>query len=125
MRQQKKSNDKEDFVDFRPDDLEKAFNKVLDIQGNSDDEEYSDDEDIDFDEADFEGEMKSYFGQMSEELKGSKVNEEEDNDWTKPLDIDSKMLANLMESYNSQGGMPGPASTILEPLGFDLRKETK
>ena len=118
---QKKKSDL-DFVDFRPEDLEKAFNKVLDIQDNSEDEYYSD-EDIDFDQ-DFEGEMKSYFGQMSEELKGSKVPEnEDDNDWTKPLDIDSKMLANLMESYNSQGGMPGPASTILEPLGFDLRQK--
>ena len=65
---QKKKSDL-DFVDFRPEDLEKAFNKVLDIQDNSEDEDYSD-EDIDFDQ-DFEGEMKSYFGQMSEELKGS------------------------------------------------------
>ena len=120
--EQNKSKDKKDFMDFRPDDLEKAFNKVLNIQEESDEDE--DEEDIDFDETDFEGEMRSYFGQMSEELKGSKVTEDE-NDWTKPLDIDSKMLANLMESYNSQGGMPGPASTILEPLGFDLRRDTK
>ena len=110
---------KSENIDFNPEDLEKAFNKVLQIQDESD-EELSD-EDVDFDQ-DFEGEMKSYFGQMSEELQGSKVTED-DNDWTKPLDIDSRMLANLMESYNSQGGLPGPASTLLEDLGFDLRKE--
>ena len=66
-------------------------------------------------------EMSQYFMQMSSELKDTKVTDPEDSeDWTKPLDIDSNVLSNLMESFRGQGGLPGPASTLLEPLGINL-----
>ena len=61
---------------------------------------------------------------MSTELKDTNVTDPEDlenqEDWSRPLNIDANVLSNLMESYRGQGGLPGPASTLLEPLGFNL-----
>ena len=69
-------------------------------------------------------EMSRYFLQMSTELKDTNVTDPEDlenqEDWSRPLNIDANVLSNLMESYRGQGGLPGPASTLLEPLGFNL-----
>ena len=57
---------------------------------------------------------------MSSELKDTKVGED-----LEPLDIDVKLLSNLMESFKNQDGLPGPTSTLLEPLGFDLKELNK
>jgi hypothetical protein len=115
-------------INFDADAFEDAMKKMIGVQISADEsgssaeeeEEEEDDDDID----DLDGEMSDYFTHMSDELKGTKVTSEEDNesDWTQPLNVDASVLANLLESYNSQGGMPGPASTLLEPLGFNLMK---
>ena len=116
-------------VDFNAEDFENAFKKVLgitDSEAEDKDENLESDSDSDQDSVDMEEdleseEMSQYFMQMSNELKDTKVTDPEDSeDWTKPLDIDSNVLSNLMESFRGQGGLPGPASTLLEPLGINL-----
>ena len=120
-----------DAIDFKPDEFETAFKKILGFENDpSESDSEAEDDDIDFDEA-FENndEMAEYFSKMNQELHGTNVtkeadddNEANDDEWSKPLDIDAKLLSNLMESYRGQGGMPGPASTLLEPLGINLKK---
>ena len=114
-------------VDFNAEDFENAFKKVLGITDSEDQDENlesdsdSDQDSVDMDEDLESEEMSQYFMQMSSELKDTKVTDPEDSeDWTKPLDIDSNVLSNLMESFRGQGGLPGPASTLLEPLGINL-----
>ncbi|KFK28248.1 hypothetical protein AALP_AA8G491700 [Arabis alpina] len=106
--------------------------------------------DMDFDdfEDDSEGEesdedtkesfMESYSGAMSEELKNStldksfehvepKENEEPskslDEEFT-PIDADFNLVKNLLESYSSQQGLPGPASNLLGLMGLQIPKDS-
>merc|ERR1719433_1295618 len=100
--------------------------KVLGISSDNDQdlsetEEDSEQESIDMNEDLESAEMSEYFLQMSNQLKDTNVADPEDSeDWTKPLNVDANVLSNLLESYRGQGGLPGPASTLLEPLGFNL-----
>ena len=70
--------------------------------------------------------MTSYFGQMADELRGTKVADADadadEAEWSRPLDVDAKLLNNLLESYRSQEGAAGPATTLLNPLGINLKK---
>lgn len=111
------SGKKEKSLDFDPDQFESALRKVLDIPNEDEDDSDSEEED---DDVDLDKETVSdYYKEMDEELKGTKVHGEEE-EWDRPLDIDSRVLNNLLESFKSQEGLPGPASTLLEPLGFNL-----
>jgi hypothetical protein len=38
-----------------------------------------------------------------------------------PVDIDMNALRNILESYESQMGGPGPASNLLGPMGVRLQ----
>jgi hypothetical protein len=72
--------------------------------------------------------MSEYFGAMKQELSASNVRDgashgEGPEDWDKPLDVDSQLLKNLLESYQSQDGLAGPTSTLLEPLGLKFKKK--
>ncbi len=92
---------------------------------SSDDNE-EDDAVIDLDRDVVSSEMSDYFGQMKHELQGTNVQDEEGpEEWDKPLDVDSKLLKNLLESFQSQDGAAGPTSTLLEPLGIKLNKGEK
>ena len=62
-------------------------------------------------------EMSEYYDAMSTELKDTPIAED-----LEPLNIDAKVLSNLLESFKNQDGLPGPASTLLEPLGFNLNE---
>ena len=105
-------------ISFNADDFERVMKKVLNIQ-ESDDEDESDEEDMDADI--IAPEMAAYDADMKEELAESKVfKEEEDEDLDKPLDIDTKVLKNLLQSFNNQEGISGPAATLLKPLGIDV-----
>ena len=57
----------------------------------------------------------SGFGNLKEE---GVVNQEEEDG--APVDIDFKVVSNLLESYSEQGGVAGPASNILSTLGIDI-----
>ncbi|CAN8264243.1 unnamed protein product [Cochlearia groenlandica] len=106
----------------------------------------------DFEDDDSEGEepneeaketfMESYSGAMNEELKNStlgrsfehvnqhssKPNEESSkssgDDEFKPIDADFNLVKNLLESYSSQQGLPGPASNLLGLMGLHLPKDS-
>mmetsp|Transcript_10054 Transcript_10054/g.15063 ORF Transcript_10054/g.15063 Transcript_10054/m.15063 type:complete len:274 (+) Transcript_10054:1329-2150(+) len=52
-----------------------------------------------------------------ESVKESKADTTED---FRPVDVDLNLVQNLLESYSSQGGMPGPTSSILGSLGVRL-----
>jgi hypothetical protein len=105
-------------IEFNPAEFENAFKKILNIDKDNISESDSDSENDGLND-DLE-EMSDYYDAMSSELKDTKVGED-----LEPLDIDVKLLSNLMESFKNQDGLPGPASTLLEPLGFDLKELNK
>ncbi|XP_024522495.1 protein ecdysoneless homolog [Selaginella moellendorffii] len=37
-----------------------------------------------------------------------------------PVDVDLNLLKNLLDSYSSQQGLPGPASNVLGMMGMQL-----
>ena len=109
-------------IKFDPSEFEKAFKKILNIDDSNKDNSEKSDSDSEEDDGlndDLE-EMSDYYDAMSSELKDTKVGED-----LEPLDIDVKLLSNLMESFKIQDGLPGPTSTLLEPLGFDLKELNK
>jgi hypothetical protein len=116
----------------------------METNDSSDDDE--DGDIIDLDRETVSKEMSDYFGQMKNELRGTNVSEdrrvgsgrvpgfgpvpgsgpdddEDDEDWDRPLDVDAQLLKNLLESYQSQDGSAGPTSTLLEPLGIKMKKK--
>lgn len=98
--------------------------KLQGVRVDDDDDEDSDDEEIDMDNDEASEAMSSYFNDMNQELSGTKVASGDCDEWTKPMNIDSTVLKNLLESFKSQDGMAGPASTLLEPLGIRLDKNS-
>jgi hypothetical protein len=113
---------------------------------DSSDDDDDDGDIIDLDRETVSKEMSDYFGQMNNELRGTNVSEdrrvgsgrvpgfgpvsgsgpdddEDDEDWDRPLDVDAQLLKNLLESYQSQDGSAGPTSTLLEPLGIKIKKK--
>lgn len=80
-------------------------------------------------------ELKQYMDQMDQELRGTamensfhKINssgnkETVDDNFSdvehfEPVDIDMNAVQNILESYRSEFGCPGPASNLLGPLGI-------
>lgn len=55
------------------------------------------------------------------DLEGSQSKEDPD---ITPVDIDVNLVTNLLESYNAQVGLPGPASNILQSMGVCLPDNT-
>lgn len=111
-------------VSFDADQLESALTKVLNIQ-DSDEEEDTDQEDFDQEDLEELAEMESYDAEMRAELAETKVFQDDEkvesvDDLDKPLDVDAKVLKNLLESFHSQGDVSGPATTLLKPLGIDI-----
>lgn len=89
-----------------------------------------------------EGKMKRYMQQMDKELKETTVgqsfeekkakNDEgqnagesgefDDIEEFKPVDIEMNTLKNMLESYQSQLGGPGPTSNLLSSMGFNIKR---
>lgn len=42
-----------------------------------------------------------------------------------PVDIDLNALKNILESFQSQMGAPGPASNLLGPMGIHLENMSR
>ncbi|KAJ0242038.1 Protein ecdysoneless [Hirschfeldia incana] len=120
-------------------------------EGSSMDMDFEDDsegEDPNDDDDEKEAFMESYSGAMSEELKNStldksfehvnqhssqqneessktsKEKEDDDDDEFTPIDADFNLVKNLLESYSSQQGLPGPASNLLGLMGLQLPKDS-
>ncbi|KAJ3054834.1 hypothetical protein HK097_000699 [Rhizophlyctis rosea] len=77
--------------------------------------------------------LEAYMDQMDAELSGTKVgvgfereasgNGEEDADSdseARPVDMDVNLLKNLLESFSSQEGLAGPASSMMMSMGIGL-----
>ncbi|CAF2088200.1 hypothetical protein BRARA_F02416 [Brassica rapa] len=112
----------------------------MDFDDESEGEDPNDDEKEAF--------MESYSGAMNEELKNSTLDksfehvnqlsskqngessktteekEEDDDDEFTPIDADFNLVKNLLESYSSQQGLPGPASNLLGLMGLQLPKDS-
>ncbi|KAJ3024049.1 hypothetical protein HKX48_007980 [Thoreauomyces humboldtii] len=86
------------------------------------------------------GKLEEYMSSMDAELAHTKVgasfekfkstaspgNSEEDTN--KPIDLDLNLVTNLLQSFEAQEGLPGPAGTLLGGLGLNIgrpRKESK
>jgi len=81
--------------------------------------------------------MKTYMDKMDRELAKTKVGEsferrsqsrpplatteelDEEADDYKPVDLDMNALKNILESLNSQNGMPGPSASLLHTMGLN------
>jgi len=77
-------------------------------------------------------EMKNYMDQMDKELEKTNIgksferkrpplatyDEDDEEDEYKPVDVDMTALKNIIESFNSQQGLPGPSSSILQSMGM-------
>lgn len=42
-----------------------------------------------------------------------------------PVDVDLNLVSNILESYNSQAGLAGPASNLLQSMGVWLPDDTE
>ena len=123
-------------INFDAKDFEKAIKKMVNINddNNSSDIDSSDEEvmddgnDLSEDGENVDPEWKNYTDQINDELQSTKVMASNDSgdliesldDLDKPINVDVGILKNILESYNSQNGMPGPASTLLQSLGVDI-----
>ena len=50
---------------------------------------------------------------------------DEDMEELPPVNIDINLLQNLLQSYSSQHGLPGPASNLLGAMGVELPDDHK
>lgn len=55
--------------------------------------------------------------------ESSKTSDEKDDEFT-PIDADFNLVKNILESYSSQQGLPGPASNLLGLMGLQLPKDS-
>ena len=98
----------------------------------SDSDDLSESDYLDSD--DLDSETEDYYTAMHQELdQGSKVfdglaKESEFTD-SKPdsdkLSVDMNLVAGLLQSYESQMGLTGPAQNILKSIGIDLPDNEK
>ncbi|XP_073935241.1 protein ecdysoneless homolog [Castor canadensis] len=96
------------------------------------------------------GNLKSYMAQMDQELAHTTIgksfstqkqvnkkppsqttnNNSEEEDYgagdsvMTPVDVDLNLVSNILESYSSQAGLPGPASNLLQSMGVQLPDNT-
>ncbi|KAL5753322.1 hypothetical protein ACOSQ2_023829 [Xanthoceras sorbifolium] len=117
-------------------------------EGSSSDMEYDESEDgsdiVEEDNDDGEDTfMHSYSDALNNELKNTTINksfvqaneesskkiegasnatEEMDEDFT-PVDVDVNLVKNLLDSFSSQQGLPGPTSNLLGLMGVKLPQE--
>ena len=79
--------------------------------------------------------LEDYMDQMDAELSGTKVRvgfereaggsgDDDDSDGeSRPVDMDVNLLKNLLESFSSQEGLAGPASSMMMSMGIGLPKK--
>lgn len=62
-------------------------------------------------------------GTSFERLSDGSSKEGPDTDF--PVDLDLNLVKNMLESFEAQEGLPGPAGSILGSLGIGLSKKRK
>ncbi|XP_031348287.1 protein ecdysoneless, partial [Photinus pyralis] len=106
-----------------------------DLDSDSDMSAYGEDREVNFEgDDDGKNKMKEYMAQMDLELQKTTIGESfhkvektegfDDVESFRPVDIDMNALKNVLESYQSQMGEAGPASTMLGPMGIHLEPGT-
>lgn len=84
--------------------------------------------DLHFGAGDQGEELSHVMQQMDQELANSTmaksfdhaVEQQEQGEGLKPVDIDLNLVKNLLESYTAQEGGAGPASNILQSMGIRM-----
>jgi len=84
---------------------------------------FADDEDEDDDDSDTAVNSGARVSAMSpEDGLGDEI-DEDDDDVDEVVDIDMNLAKNLLESFKSQGGLPGPGGNLLSRLGIVLPRD--
>ena len=132
-----KTSDKDD-MNFDLGEFEKTIKRMANMKDcdNVSDIETSDDDDSENSEVDLmndssenmDSEWKEYSHQINSELLDAKILSTEADEGPiesldeidRPINIDTKVFKNILESYKSESSIPGPASTMLQSLGIDM-----
>lgn len=132
-----KDSDKDD-MNFDISEFEKTIKRMANIKDcdNISDIETSDEDDSENGQVDLmndgsenmDSEWKEYSHQINRELLDAKVlsTEAEEgpieslDEIDRPINIDTRVFKNIIESYKSESSIPGPASTMLQSLGIDM-----
>lgn len=142
LQQQKTGN-----IDFDPNEFHNAMHNLLEIvipedkwDSNSDMSDYENDDDLEknLEQMTSKSDFQEYLDQMDQELSKTSIGKSFEKKKTKdadnfediesfnPVDIDRNVVKNMMESYRSQFGGPGPASNLLGAMGINgSRDDTK
>ncbi|VFQ92096.1 unnamed protein product [Cuscuta campestris] len=118
-------------------------------QSNSDMEFDESDDESDAEDNDMEGDpfMESYSHTLNEELKGTSLGksfartdgnhlkkdegisgasaEGTEEEELRPVDVDLNLVMNLLDSFSSQQGLPGPASNLMGLMGLRFPEDSK
>lgn len=85
---------------------------------------FADDEDEDDDDSDTAVNSGARISAMSpEDEMGTEIDDDDDDDVEEVVDIDTNLAKNLLESFKSQGGLPGPGGNLLSRLGIVLPRD--
>ena len=132
-----KHSDKDD-MNFDLGEFEKTIKRMANLKDcdNISDIETSDDDDSENSEVDLmndssenmDSEWKEYSHQINSELLEAKILSTEADEGPiesldeidRPINIDTRVFKNILESYKSESSIPGPASTMLQSLGIDM-----
>ena len=132
-----KDSDKDD-MNFDLGEFEKTIKRMANLKDcdNISDIETSDDDDSENSEVDLmndssenmDSEWKEYSHQINSELLEAKILSTEADEGPiesldeidRPINIDTRVFKNILESYKSESSIPGPASTMLQSLGIDM-----
>jgi len=110
-------------LDLDPDQLVASMQKLLGDQTSVNNDGGDDDDDSEeASEDDTDGEdpvVVDYMDRLDVEVAGSVQGRNDMPDQTRPLEVDSNVLANLLASYSAEVGFSGPTSSLLTTLGIN------
>ncbi|KAG4077447.1 hypothetical protein HA402_002874 [Bradysia odoriphaga] len=132
-------------IDFNPDAFHTHIKEMLDLiipednwESNSDMSDFADDDDLEKNIEAMAGslggdniDIKTYMDQMDKELAATTIGKSfekkatddgfDDIESFEPVDIDVNALKNIAQSYQSQFGGPGPATSLLGSMGIQFK----
>ncbi|XP_006837533.1 PREDICTED: protein SGT1 [Chrysochloris asiatica] len=132
--------DADDLDDEDSDDLDHEDSESLDSDDDFVDLEAHDPEEVESLKGILSN-LKSYMAQMDQELAHTSIgksfatqkqvgplsqatNHSSDEEDSGAVDVDLNLVSNILESYNSQAGLAGPASNLLQSMGVQLPDNT-
>lgn len=132
------NDNKSPKINFDPNSFESAVQNILNfvipeddswnLESDSEMSDYEDDNFVKEESYSEKNKMVKYMEEMDRELASTTLGESfvkknngdnfEDIENFNPVDIDMNALKNILESYKSQMGDPGPSSNMLGPMGI-------